>query len=206
MAASAVTIDIAIAIAVVYLCEDTLSSYYSATPILALFLPSSPEDNKEFHYTTMIVAWLESLLSEISCRLWSLSIVRIVYYDLGKMGLYECSFEQIMAFVLAHVVAIYTHWCFRAKHVKNTVMPPECKKAAATLSEVVLRQNTSKMNNEGASKIISAQPLYSLANLKMMDDEMYPPLSTVHDLSPRTCCTVVPTWAQDFPPPPDIYC
>ncbi len=40
----------AIAIAIVPLCEADLSSYYSATPTLTLFLRNGTEENKEFLY------------------------------------------------------------------------------------------------------------------------------------------------------------
>ncbi len=113
------------------------------------------------------------------------------------MGLYECSFGPMMALTLAYMVGVYNHWRFRAKRVENTIMP-ECKKAA-TFSEATTR-NTAKMNNEGASKLICAQPLCSVDKLTTAVADMYPPLSTVRDIFPQTCFTEESASIQDPPP------
>ncbi len=174
----------------VSLCVDDLSSCYSATSTLALFLPNSTEENEEFFIANMIMVWLRVLLSGISGRLWSLYIVRIVYYELGNKGLYECSFGPIgpmMALFFAYVVGVYNHWCFRAtKHVETNILP-RCKKAAI-VSEAITR-NTAKMDDEEASELICAKPpLCSIEKLPT-DAKMYPPLSTVYDISPQTTST-----------------
>ncbi len=190
------------AISIVPLCEADLSSCYSATPTLTPFLRNGTEENKEFLYANMTMAWLRALLSGISGRLWSLCAVRIVFYELGKMGLYdECYFGPMMALTFACMVGVYNLWCFRSKHVENIIVP-ECKKAA-TFPEATTR-NAAKMNNEGASKLIRARLLCSADKLKNMAVGMYPPLSTVRDISPQTCFPEEPASIQA--PPPTIYC
>ncbi len=92
-----------------------------------------------------------------------------------------------MALAFSYVLGVYSHWCFRAtKHVETDIMS-ECKKTAI-VSEVITR-NTAKMDDEEASELICVQPLLCSIEKLPTDTEMYPPLSTVHDISPQTTST-----------------
>ncbi len=139
------------------------------------------------------MVWWRVLLSGISGRLWSFYIVRVVYYELGNRGLYECSFEEIgqmMALVFSFLIGTYSHCRLRATKRAETNMVPECKKADI-VSEVITR-NTAKMGYETSDLIHLPPPLCGIEKLPPIA-EMYPPFSTVHDISPET------TSAQDPP-------